>query len=122
MRILAVSRKRVLELERRARALSERMTESELKLWSALRGRRLGVQFRRQVVVEGRFIVDFAAPREKLAVEVDGGYHAYRRQADSRRDKLIGLLGWRVVRLPAEMVLREPSAAVERVREALAES
>ncbi|MBK8214621.1 MAG: DUF559 domain-containing protein [Myxococcales bacterium] len=37
----------------------------------ALRGRRLGVKFRRQVVL-GTVIVDFFAPEPRLAVEVDG--------------------------------------------------
>jgi very-short-patch-repair endonuclease len=46
-------------------------TPSERILWEALRGRRLGVKFRRQVVL-GFAIVDFFAPEPRLAVEVDG--------------------------------------------------
>jgi very-short-patch-repair endonuclease len=52
-------------------------------LWQAIRDGRLGVQFRRQVPV-GRYIVDFLAPRERLVVEVDGGYHTARVAADAR--------------------------------------
>jgi len=37
-------------------------TASEARLWSALSAGKLGVSFRRQVVV-GNFIVDFLAPR-----------------------------------------------------------
>src|SRR5690606_27964289 len=48
---------------------------SEAALWRRLRGRRLGVQFRRQVVL-GSFVVDFLAPSARLVVEVDGGWHA----------------------------------------------
>jgi very-short-patch-repair endonuclease len=48
------------------------MTPSELRLWSALSGRKLGVQFRREVPLAGRYIVDFCAPSRRLVVEVDG--------------------------------------------------
>jgi hypothetical protein len=34
-------------------------TGSEQLLWQAIRGRRLGVQFRRQVPLGGRYIADF---------------------------------------------------------------
>jgi very-short-patch-repair endonuclease len=40
------------------------LTDSEARLWAAIRGRRLGVAFRRQVVIE-TFIVDFLAPSSK---------------------------------------------------------
>jgi very-short-patch-repair endonuclease len=43
----------------------------------------LGVSFRRQVPLGNRFIVDFLAPVARLVVEVDGGYHARRREADA---------------------------------------
>jgi hypothetical protein len=47
---------------------------SEQKLWSAIRGCRLGVWFRRQVVL-GPFVADFVAPAALLIVEVDGAHH-----------------------------------------------
>jgi len=96
-------------------------TRSEDLLWrSALSGRKLGVLFRRQVpLLGGRYIADFAAPAVKLVVEVDGAWHGRRRAADERRDRALGRAGWRVVRLPAELVERELAVAVERVREAL---
>ena len=78
-------------------------TTTEALLWQALSGSQLGVGFRRHFVI-GRFITDFAAPAARLVVEVDGGYHRSRRRADARRDREIARLGWRVLRLPAEMV------------------
>jgi very-short-patch-repair endonuclease len=54
-------------------------TESEARLWSALSGGKLGVSFRRQVVLDNHLIGDFLAPRARLVVEVDGGYHGGRR-------------------------------------------
>jgi very-short-patch-repair endonuclease len=86
------------------------LTPSEQALWELIRGRRLGVQFRRQVPI-GRFIVDFLAPAQRLVVEVDGGYHARRVVADERRDRVLRRLGYRVLRLPAALVLSAPAEA-----------
>jgi very-short-patch-repair endonuclease len=61
------------------------LTPSEQKLWGALRSKQLGIAFRRQVPL-GRYIADFVAPRARLVVEVDGGWHRERKLADARRD------------------------------------
>jgi very-short-patch-repair endonuclease len=50
-------------------------TDSEAGLFERVRGRRLGVAFRRQVPLLGRYIVDLLAPQLRLVVEVDGAYH-----------------------------------------------
>jgi very-short-patch-repair endonuclease len=70
-------------------------------------------------VVVGRFIADFAAASAKLIVEVDGSSHARRGATDARRDRALSRLGWRVVRLPAALVLQQPLEAVTLVRQAL---
>jgi very-short-patch-repair endonuclease len=77
------------------------------------------VQFRRQVPLCGRYIVDFAAPTVRLIVEVDGGYHARRQRADERRDRDLMPLGYRVLRLPVTQVIREFSLALQRVKDSL---
>ena len=56
------------------------------------------------------------APSGALVVEVEGGYHAARERADGRRDRQLGALGWRVVRVPAELVMGNLEAAVAVVR------
>ncbi|HYO94658.1 MAG TPA: endonuclease domain-containing protein [Polyangiaceae bacterium] len=95
-------------------------TESEALLWSALKGRQLGVSFRRQVPVGGRFIADFCAPAVRLVVEVDGAVHArLRRGLDERRDLKLRRAGFRVVRVSAELVLRHLPAALALIRAAL---
>jgi very-short-patch-repair endonuclease len=115
----SVTRPQVLPVvELRARQLRSALTASESKLWEAIRGGRLGVCFRRQVPL-GRFIADFVAPAARLIVEVDGGYHRRRRTADARRDRVLGRLGYRVLRLEAAVVERDLAVAVERVRKAL---
>jgi very-short-patch-repair endonuclease len=90
-------------------------------LWQAIRARKLGVVFRRQVVVAGRFIADFLAPSARLIVEVDGRQHERRGAADARRDRVLGRAGYRVLRLPAELV-RDLPDALARIREALREA
>jgi guanylate kinase len=94
-------------------------TESEAQLWEALRGGKLGVQFRRQVPLGDCFIVDFFAPAARLVVEVDGGYHRSRRSADARRDRKLRHLGYCVLRLPAALVMLEPAVALQRVAASL---
>jgi very-short-patch-repair endonuclease len=94
-------------------------TPSEARLFEAVRGGRLGVAFRRQVAVLGRYIVDLLVPALKLVVEVDGGYHAQRERADERRHRALVAAGYRVVRVPAELVMRDLPAAVAVVAAAI---
>lgn len=106
-------------LQQRAHFMHFHPTPSEARLWSELRGRRLGVVFRRQVVI-GNAIVDFCAPAVRLIVEVDGDdYHAQRSAADSARDRKLVAAGYRVLRLPASLVERRLADAVARVARAL---
>ena len=55
----------------------------------------------------------------QVVVAVDGGWPEGREDADARRDAALGRLGYRVLRLPAEMVERQVKVAVARVRDAL---
>jgi very-short-patch-repair endonuclease len=55
----------------------------------------------------------------RLVVEVDGGCHARRQQADKRRDAELAALGYRVVRVSAELVVQDLAAVVARVRAVL---
>ena len=102
-----------------AHTMRQAPTDSEARLWRALRASQLGVAFRRQVPLLG-FIADFYAPSARLIVEVDGGYHAQRVTADARRDRKLERKGYRVVRLEAELVMRDLPAAVLALRRALA--
>ena len=106
-------------LAARARDMRSAPTPSEERLWLALRGSQLGVAFRRQLPI-GRYIADFASPKARLVVEVDGGYHGRRERADAHRDEALRRAGYRVVRVPAELVHRDLPAAVALVRAALA--
>ena len=104
-----------------AHTMRQAPTDSEARLWRALRSSQLGVAFRRQVPLLG-LIADFYAPSvQRLFVEVDGGYHERRVTADARRGRKLARWGYRVVRLQAELVMRHLPAAVLAVRRALDE-
>lgn len=99
--------------------MRRQLTPSEAALWSQLSRNQLGVTFRRQVLIGNRYIVDFLALSIKLVVEVDGPYHARRAVADARRERVLRRLGYRVLRLDADLVITRLTEAVERVREAV---
>ena len=105
-------------LAARARAMRFSPTESEALLFSAIRGRRLGVSFRRQVPI-GQHVVDFLAPSVRLVIEVDGDSHLDRQRADAARDRRLRQAGYTVLRLEAELIMRALPVAVARIRDAL---
>jgi very-short-patch-repair endonuclease len=107
-------------LASRARSMLHAPTASEEALWQALRGGALGVAFKRQVVLGGRYIADFFAPSVGLVVEVDGGVHRSSGAADRRRDEKLRRLGYRVARVEAALVMRDAAAVLAVVRAALA--
>jgi very-short-patch-repair endonuclease len=109
-RQLTIAQSRQLTLH--AAQMRSHLNPAEAALWALLQRRQLGVVFRRQVVVLGRYVPDFLAPSAKLIVEVGGGYHARRAAADARRDAALRHAGYRVVRVEAELVRRAPDAAV----------
>ena len=111
--------KRQILLAQRAHEMRRQLTPSEAALSVALSRKQLGVAFRRQVLIGNRYIADFLAPSVKLIVEVDGGYHRQRVTADARRTLVLERLGFRVLRLDAELVLQQLPLAVEAVRKAL---
>jgi very-short-patch-repair endonuclease len=77
-----------------------------------------GVAFRRQVPID-RYIADFLAPAVGLVVEVDGAGHSLRRSADARRDRVLQRLGYRVLRVDAELVRGNLAKAVALIAAAL---
>jgi very-short-patch-repair endonuclease len=119
MRKLKLNPKREALLVERAHAMRQAPTPSEAALWRLLSGGKLGVGFRRQVPLGGRYVADFLAPWARLVVEVDGAWHRGRTEADARRDRVLQRLGYRVLHLPAKLVLEQPLEAVARVRAAL---
>ncbi|OQX69005.1 MAG: hypothetical protein B6A08_06860 [Sorangiineae bacterium NIC37A_2] len=112
-----------LRLEDYAARMRHDPSSHEARLWEALRSRRLGVAFRRQVLLgdasKKLYIVDFCAPQPKLVVEVDDASHSGREARDARRDAALGRLGYRVVRIPVRLLECDFPGAVELVRRAI---
>jgi very-short-patch-repair endonuclease len=84
-----------------------------------LRGRQLGgAKFRRQHYISP-FIVDFCCPERWLVIELDGGQHAERAEADQRRTGFLETRGYRVLRLWNHEVLTNIEGVWERIAAAL---
>ncbi len=105
-------------LAERARCFRHNLSENERILWSRISGKQLGVAFCRQVPV-GKYIADFVAPAAMLIVEVDDRSHELKRTADARRDRTLARLGYRVLRVEAELVRCNVAEAVARIQAAL---
>lgn len=102
-------------LRQHARALRRDSTGPERALWAALRRRQLaGLRFRRQVPIDC-YVVDFLCVEQRLVIEVDGRSHDGRANYDRRRQMRIEALGYRVLRLDNDDVLRDLDAVVEGV-------
>lgn len=74
------------------------MTDTEKRLWKLLRRRQFaGFRFRRQAPI-GAYVVDFFCPAANLIIELDGGHHVDRAEADRRRTDYLTRAGYRVLR------------------------
>jgi very-short-patch-repair endonuclease len=104
----------------RAKELRRNQSDAELKLWLALRGRRLcRHKFKRQVP-KGDYIVDFVCEERKLVVEVDGGQHAEEHvEYDQRRTDKLNELGYEVLRFWNSEVLTNIEGVLLVIAEAL---
>lgn len=90
------------------------MTDAERLLWRSLRAAAPGLKIRRQHPV-GPYIVDFAIPTHKLAIEIDGGQHARQVDADTRRTTELTTHGYRVIRFWNNEVLENCDGVVEAI-------
>ena len=100
----------------RARAHRKAPTPSEALLWSRLRGKALGVRFRRQHPA-GPFILDFYCASSGLVIEVDGASHDAER--DRARDEALTSMGLRILRVKAWLVERDIASVLAVIRAAL---
>ena len=104
-----------------ARRPRQDQTEAERLLWSRLRDRGLdGRKFRRQSPI-GTYVVDFECREKGVVVELDGGQHAERIDADGARTAWLETQGYRVVRFWNHDVLGNIDGVLEAIRMALKE-
>jgi very-short-patch-repair endonuclease len=108
-------------LTQRAKAMRKEMSESETRIWLALRAKRFETaKFRRQKVI-GHFIADFAANDPKLVVEIDGDSHAGREEYDSARTRFLEAKGYTVIRFTNSDVMTNLEGVLGRLIEVIAE-
>ena len=98
----------------RARVLRRKLTLPEVLLWQQLRQRPGGFKFRKQHPPKP-WILDFYCHEARLIVEVDGIVHNMgdRPQRDEARAAHFTSLGFRIIRIPATDVLRDPAEVAE---------
>jgi very-short-patch-repair endonuclease len=90
-------------------------TDAERRLWSYLRGRRIGnFKFRRQQPI-GPFIVEFCGVEKKVVVELDGSQHEDEQAYDARRSQLLKERGYRVLRFWNGEALSATESVLEQI-------
>ena len=105
----------------RARELRANSNEAEARMWSILRGKRLGGhKFRRQHPI-GPFIADFVCLEARLVIEIDGETHGNRASEvlDTKRTAYIEKLGFRLIRFWNDAVFNATEGVVETIIAAL---
>lgn len=102
----------------RARRLRWVENDAEGLLWLELKSRKLGgYHFVRQLPIEPYF-ADFCCRKQKLVVEVDGSQHADSRR-DRRRDELMRVRGYSILRFWNDDVIRQRRSVCETILAAL---
>ena len=93
-------------------------TQAEAIMWQLLKGKQLGISFRRQQII-GEYIVDFVCLECKLVVEIDGGYHATLQQQenDMLRTQWLNNYGFNVIRFTNEEVINATETVIKRIKE-----
>jgi very-short-patch-repair endonuclease len=110
---------RIAELHGHAVDMRRNATAPEQRLWGYLRAAQLdGHKFRRQSTI-GRHIVDFVCAKKGLIVEVDGDTHIAD-GADERRDATLAAMGYRIVRVTNDDVMKNVDGVLESLRLILA--
>lgn len=101
------------------RELRQTATEAEKILWEELRNRKLnGLKFRRQHPVD-KFIADFYCNENKLVIELDGGVHDVKENAeyDANRTYMLNEFGITVIRFRNEEVLNDIKMVLKKISE-----
>jgi very-short-patch-repair endonuclease len=80
-----------------ARRLRRAAIDAEIRLWRGVREMLNEHRSRRQHPI-GQYIVDFACPARKLAIELDGGQYAEQQEQDAARTENLARRGYRVIR------------------------
>jgi very-short-patch-repair endonuclease len=98
-----------------AKRLRRNQTDAERVLWFHLRDPRLrGLKFKRQVPID-RYIADFCCTEARLVIELDGGQHATRTSEDANRTRILGAMGYLVLRFWNNDVMQNIDGRLEEI-------
>ncbi len=103
-----------------ARQLREKPTKAEEILWDKLKGKQLGVKFRRQHPLY-IYIADFYCHAKKIVIEVDGKYHLKpdQKEQDKLRSEDIKDFGIEVIRFTNDEIIQNTIHVVEKIKEVI---
>ena len=109
------------EIKYYRRILRNEPTPFEMKVWSFLKNKQLGVKFRRQHSIEN-YIVDFYCCEKKIAVEIDGDSHFSELviEYDKKRSDILKKHDICVIRFTNREVVENIEWVVEEIKKAVA--
>ena len=104
-------------LRKFARELRNNSTFGEILLWQQIKGRKLGVQFHRQVPILN-YITDFYCHEIFLAIEVDRSIHGTKeqREKDQKKDYELNQLGIQVLRIDDRDVKKNMDSVIRYIQ------
>lgn len=105
-----------------AKALRNRVTESESLLWGYLSNKQLGVKFRRQHPIS-LYIADFYCYEIKLIIEIDGSIHNKPEILinDIERQKNLEALGITVIRFTNNQLHNNLNSVLDKIKQTIQE-
>jgi len=103
---------RSANIQELASNMRQNMTDAEKKLWYCINNKQLGVQFRRQYVIDNKYIADFVCLEKKLIIEIDGSQHIENKK-DETRTQYLNQSGFNVIRFWNWDILQDVSGCVD---------
>jgi very-short-patch-repair endonuclease len=102
-----------------AQEMRKNLTPCEEILWDKLKEKKLnGCKFRRQHPFN-RYILDFYCHENKLAIEVDGDVHRDKCDQDEFRDKYLGSVGIKTIRIKNDEILHSIDEVLTKIMTSL---
>jgi very-short-patch-repair endonuclease len=104
----------------KARYFRKTETQTEKIFWERIRNNRLGVKFRRQHPI-GVFIIDFYAPKIKLAIELDGFSHKTKdgKKYDEIRTEFLNTKDIKVLRFWNNEIVNNLENVINQIKETI---
>lgn len=101
-----------------SRAMRKNPTQAENKLWQELRSKKLGFGFRRQFVIDSKYIADFVCLEKRLIIECDGGQHNQNFD-DIERNFYLESQNFRILRFWNNEILENLDGVLSVIKESL---